>query len=333
MQPLLAVYAGYSLDGEFVAPGAALQPYVQDALDEIQYITGSTSTQWGAQRAADGHPAPFPLTYIEVGNEDFFDTSGSYDGRFTQFFNAIRQNYPNLKIIATTTVKSSTPDIYDQHFYETPRSFEQMVHQYDNYSRTAPKIFVGEYASQEGRPVPDLNAALGDAAWLTGLERNADVVLLESYAPMFVNINPGASQWPTNLIGYDALHSYGSPSYYAKMMFNQNGGTVVLPTTLTTTGGSKFYESVSQDSQTGTIYIKGVNAANQAQKVNIVLDGISGVKPQATATVLTSASPQDTNTLTQPNKVVPVTSKAKVSGNFEFNFAPNSFTVLVIQTK
>jgi len=333
MQPLLAVYAGYSLDGEFVSPGAALQPYVQDALDEIQYITGSTSTQWGAQRAADGHPAPFPLTYIEVGNEDFFDTSGSYDGRFTQFFNAIRQNYPNLKIIATTTVKSSTPDIYDQHFYETPRSFEQMVHQYDNYSRTAPKIFVGEYASQEGRPVPDLNAALGDAAWLTGLERNADVVLLESYAPMFVNINPGASQWPTNLIGYDALHSYGSPSYYAKMMFNQNGGTVVLPTTLTTTGGSKFYESVSQDSQTGTIYIKGVNAANQAQKVNIVLDGISGVKPQATATVLTSASPQGTNTLTQPNKVVPVTSKAKVSGNFEFNFAPNSFTVLVIQTK
>jgi alpha-N-arabinofuranosidase len=113
---------------------------------------------------------------------------------------------------------------------------------------------VGEYASQEGRPVPDLNAALGDAAWLTGLERNADLVILESYAPMFVNINPGASQWPTNLIGYDALHSYGSPSYYAKMMFNQNGGTVVLPTTLKTTGGSKFSESVSQDSQTGTIY-------------------------------------------------------------------------------
>jgi alpha-L-arabinofuranosidase len=333
MQPLLAVYAGYSLDGEFVSPGAALQPYVQDALDEIQYITGSTSTTWGAQRAADGHPAPFPLTYVEIGNEDFFDTSGSYDGRFTQFFDAIRQNYPNLKLIATTTVTSRTPDIYDQHFYETPRSFEQSVHQYDNYTRTGPKIFVGEYASQEGRPVPDLNAALGDAAWLTGLERNADLVILESYAPMFVNISPGASQWPTNLIGYDALHSYGSPSYYAKMMFNQNGGTVVLPTTLTTEGGSKFYESVSKDTQTGTIYIKGVNAAGQAQKVNIVLDGISGVSPQGTATVLTSASPQDTNTLTEPTKVVPVTSKAKVSGNFEFSFAPYSVTVLAIETK
>jgi alpha-N-arabinofuranosidase len=96
MQPLLAAYVGYSLDGEYVTPGTALQPYVQDALDEIQYITGSTSTPWGAQRAADGRPAPFPLTYVEIGNEDFFDTSGSYDGRFTQFFDGIRQNYQIL---------------------------------------------------------------------------------------------------------------------------------------------------------------------------------------------------------------------------------------------
>ena len=196
-----------------------------------------------------------------------------------------------------------------------------------------PKIFVGEYASQEGRPVPDLNAALGDAAWLTGLERNADLVILESYAPMFVNINPGASQWPTNLIGYDALQSYGSPSYYAKMMFNQNGGNVVLPSTLTTKGGSAFYESVSQDSQTGTIYLKAVNAAAKAQSVHIFLDGITGVSPQATVIVLSSGSPQDTNTLTEPQNVVPVTSKAKVSGNFEFSFAPYSFTILTIQTK
>jgi len=116
------------------------------------------------------------------------------------------------------------------------------------------------------------------------------------------------------------------------MMFNQNTGDVVLPTTLTTTGGSKFYESASQNSQTGTIYIKGVNATAQAQKVNIVLDG-SGVSPQATATVLRSASLQDTNTLSEPRKVVPVTTKAKVSGNFEYSFAPYSVTVLAIETK
>jgi alpha-N-arabinofuranosidase len=168
MQPLLAVYAGYSLNGTHVNPGAELQPYVQDALDEIQYLTGSTSTNWGGKRAADGHPAPFPLTYVEIGNEDFFDTSGSYDGRFAQFYDAIKAAYPMLQVIATAAVKSRTPDILDEHFYETPRAFEKDVHHYDSYSRTGPKIFVGEYAAQEDRPSPDLNAALGDAAWLTG---------------------------------------------------------------------------------------------------------------------------------------------------------------------
>jgi alpha-N-arabinofuranosidase len=156
--------------------------------------------------------------------------------------------------------------ILDEHFYETPRAFEKDVHHYDNHSRIVPKIFVGEYAAQEGRPSPDLNAALGDAAWLTGLERNADLVILESYAPMFVNINSGAAQWPTNLIGYDALKSYGSPSYYAKQMFNQHRGDVVLPTNLSTTGGSEFYESATLDNQTGKIYLKAVNAAGSKTK-------------------------------------------------------------------
>jgi hypothetical protein len=124
-----------------------------------------------------------------------------------------------------------TPDLIDDHFYNTPRAMARTSNQYDGYSRTAPKIFVGEWASQEGRPTPDLNAALGDAAWLTGLERNSDVVLLEAYAPMLVNVNPGGSQWPTNLLGYDALHSYGSPSYYVQQMFARNHGDVVLPAT------------------------------------------------------------------------------------------------------
>ena len=110
------------------------------------------------------------------------------------------------------------------------------------------------------------SAALGDAAWLTGLERNADLVILESYAPMFTNINPGASQWPTNLIGYDAVKSYGSPSYYAKQMFNQHRGDVVLPTTLNVTGGSEFYESATRDNQTGTIYLKAVNPLEPPRK-------------------------------------------------------------------
>jgi len=333
MQPLLAVYAGYSLNGTHVNPGTDLQPYVQDALDEIQYLTGSTTTTWGAQRAADGHPVPFPLTYVEIGNEDFFDTSGSYDSRFAQFYDALKAAYPNLQVIATAAVKSRMPDILDEHFYETPRAFEKDLHHYDSYSRTGPKIFVGEYAAQEGRPSPDLNAALGDAAWLTGLERNADLVILESYAPMFTNINPGAAQWPTNLIGYDALKSYGSPSYYAKQMFNQHRGDVVLLTTLNVTGGSEFYESATRDSQTGAIYLKAVNAAGAAQREHILIDGVGHVSG-GTAIVLSSGSPQDTNTFDEPRKVVPVTVKAnQVNRSFEYTFAPYSITVLEIKTK
>jgi alpha-L-arabinofuranosidase len=333
MQPLLAVYAGYSLNGTHVNSGQDLQPYVQDALDEIQYLIGGTSTNWGAKRAADGHPAPFPLTYVEIGNEDFFDRSGSYDGRFAQFYDEIKAAYPDLQVIATAAVQSRRPDILDEHFYETPRAFEKDVHHYDSYSRTGPKIFVGEYAAREGRPSPDLNAALGDAAWLTGLERNADLVILESYAPMFTNINPGASQWPTNLIGYDALKSYGSPSYYAKQMFNQHRGDVVLPTTLNVAGGSEFYESATRDNQTGTIYLKTVNAAGTAQKVHILIDGAGDVSG-GTAIVLSSTSPQDTNTFEEPRKVVPITVEVnQVNRSFEYTFVPYSVTVLEIKTK
>ena len=334
MQPLLAVWAGYALNGTHVNPGPDLAPYVQDALDEIQYVTGGTNTTWGAKRAADGHPAPFPLQYVEIGNEDFFDRSGSYDGRLTQFYDAIKAAYPNLKLIATARINNPTrtPDLIDDHFYDTPRAMARNSNHYDTYSRTAPKIFVGEWASQEGRPTPDLNAALGDAAWLMGLERNSDVVILEAYAPMLANVNPGAFQWPTNLIGYDALHSYGSPSYYMQEMFSRNHGDVVLPTTLTTTGnGSQVYASVTRDSRTGTIYLKVVNAADEVQPVSVTLKGVGGVEATGEAVVLTSNSPQDTNTLSDPRKIVPVTTTARdLSQSFEYRFKPYSVTVLQI---
>jgi alpha-L-arabinofuranosidase len=333
MQPLLAVWAGYALDGTHVNPGADLQPYVQDALDEIQYVTGATNTTWGAQRAAAGHPAPFPLQYVEVGNEDFFDTSKSYDRRFAQFYDAIKAVYPNLKVIATGRITNPlrTPDLIDDHFYNTPRAMARTSNQYDSYSRTAPKIFVGEWASQEGRPTPDLNAALGDAAWLTGLERNSDVVLLEAYAPMLVNVNPGASQWPTNLIGYDAFRSYGSPSYYVQQMFSGNHGDVVLPSTLTTAGnGSEVYASVTRDTGSGTIYLKVVNMAGEVQPLKVTING-GDVASAGQAIVLTSRSPQDTNTLTDPRNVVPVIIRVGDLGrNFDYHFQPYSATVLQI---
>jgi alpha-L-arabinofuranosidase len=229
MEPILAVFAGYALNREHVVAGPQLTPFVDDALEEIEYATGDRSTRWGARRAADGHPAPFKIQYVEIGNEDWFDRSGSYDGRFAQFYDAIKTKYPALKVIATTAVKSRTPDVIDDHYYRSARAMEQDVHHYDGYDRRGPKIFVGEWASIEGSPTPTLNAALGDAAWLTGLERNSDLVVLECYAPLLVNVNPGARQWGTNLIGYDAMRSFGSPSYYVQKMFGCNRGDVVLP--------------------------------------------------------------------------------------------------------
>ena len=193
MEPVLAVYAGYSLRGEHVDPGKALEPFVAEALDEIEYVTGDPSTAWGEHRARDGHPEPFKLRYVEIGNEDQFDRSRSYDGRFAQFYDAIKAKYPALQIIATIPVKTRRPDVVDDHYYRSARDMARDAHHYDKYNRSGPKIFVGEWASTEGSPTPTLQAALGDAAWLTGLERNADIVLLSCYAPLLVNVNPGAA--------------------------------------------------------------------------------------------------------------------------------------------
>jgi Alpha-L-arabinofuranosidase C-terminal domain len=149
---------------------------------------------------------------------------------------------------------------------------------------------------------------------------------------MLVNVNPGASQWPTNLIGYDALESYGSPSYYVQKMFSRNHGEVVLPATLTTTGsGSQLYESVTRDSRTGPIYLKVVNAASEVQPVQVTIRGVGGIEPAGNAVVLTADSPQDTNTLSDPRKIVPVTTRADGLGQtFEYRFKPYSITVLEI---
>lgn len=232
MQPVLAVYAGYSLAQQHVDPGNDLKPYVDDALDEIEYVTGGTDTKWGAVRAQNGHPRPFPLTYVEIGNEDGFDRSRSYDGRFAQFYDAIKARYPQLQIIATAHVTSRKPDVIDDHYYRSAAEMERDSGHYDHLSRSGPKVFVGEWASTEGSPTPTFQAALGDAAWLTGLERDSDLVVMESYAPLLVNVNPGAAQWPTNLIGYDALTSFGSPSFYVQSMFARNTGDEELPVTV-----------------------------------------------------------------------------------------------------
>src|SRR5262249_12703900 len=158
-------------------------------------------------------------TYVEIGNEDWFDKSDSYDARFTQFYKAIKAKYPDLQVIATAPVKSVKPDVIDEHYYvRAKENFHNAAHydstqantasplvwdggHYDKADRSGPKIFVGEWATREGAPTPNMGAALGDAAWMTGLERNSDLIVMASYAPLLVNVNPGGMQWETNLIG------------------------------------------------------------------------------------------------------------------------------------
>ncbi len=290
IQPLLAVYAGYSLGGEHVAAGPELQPFVQDALDEIEYCTGDVSTKWGAERAKDGHPAPFKIDYVEIGNEDGFDRSHSYAGRFGQFYDAIKAKYPNLKLIATMWLPGIKTDVIDDHYYRSAAGMELDTHHYDTLDRSGPKIFVGEWASTEGSPTPNWKASLGDAAWLTGLERDSDIVVMASYAPLLVNVNPKGGQWSTNLIGYDALHSFGSPSYYVQLTFAQNKGDKVLPVEI---------EPQSSQAQKDVLLTGGIGLGtwqtnSEYTQISVTSGGTTLYQPDLTSTVQASGfAPQD----------------------------------------
>jgi alpha-N-arabinofuranosidase len=328
IEPVLAVYAGYSLAQEHVEPGLALEPYVQDALDEIEYATGGADTKWGAERAKNGHAAPFPLHYVEIGNEDEFDRSGSYDGRYAQYYKAIKQRYPGLQLIATAPIKSMRPDVLDEHFYMAAEKAFSDANHYDKTDRNGPKIFVGEWATREGDPTPNLEAALGDAAWMTGMERNSDIVIMSSYAPLFVNVNPGGMQWATDLIGYNALTSYGSPSYWAQVLFGSYLGTEVVATTLTN-GGPRVYASVTRDEKLHKLFVKVVNASSEAQSLSIALSGVVKVGPEAKLITLSGKTPNATNSITNPKAIVPVERKIQVPGpKFVQRFAPYSINVL-----
>ncbi len=365
MEPVLGVFAGYTLDKKYVEPGPALEPYVQEALEEIEYVIGDKSTKWGAQREKDGHPKPFKLTYVEVGNEDWFDLSGSYEGRFAQFYDAIKAKYPDLKVVSTMgyehpkqVVRSRVPDMVDEHYYRSME--EMMLHalDYDKYSRTdKTKIFCGEWATRVGSPTPNMAGAIGDAAWMTGMERNSDIVLMSCYAPLLVNVSQVSGrnrsmQWSSDLIGYDALNSYGSPAYYAQKMFSTLHGDEILatdsqniPTRAWKPRAPRGGESAPQqlrevffcatrESKSGTIYLKVVNAAASAKKVQIQIGGASKIKAEGEMVSLVGSSLDDTNSLEQPEKIVPRTEKVDgLSADFTREFPAFSVSVLKLETK
>jgi alpha-L-arabinofuranosidase len=333
IQTVLAVYAGYSLKGDHIHPGPALTPFVEDALDEIEFATGDTSTKWGAVRAKLGHPAPFPIKYVEIGNEDWFDRSGSYEGRYAQFYKAIKAKYPQLELIATAPLKGMKPDVLDDHYYKRADEFFEDVQHYDKVDRNGPKIFVGEWATREGSPTTNMGAALGDAAWMTGMERNSDLIVMASYAPLFVNVNPGGMQWESDLIGYDALNSYGAPSFYAQSMFAEFLGTEV-PVSTAQGGGQRFFYSVTHDPAKERVYLKLVNASSIAQSVDIDIAGANSVEKTGTLVTLEGDSPAKTNTITAPARIVPVKSTIRIAGaKFNHVMPPYSVQVLELHAK
>ena len=366
-EPVLAVYAGYSLGTDHVDAGALLKPYVDDALDEIEYVIGDTTTYWGAKRATDGHPEPFKLKYVEIGNEDWFDRSNSYSGRFNQFRTAIEAKYPQLTCISTIpatqypsmSVKGKEAAIVDEHYYRDSWDMWENASQYDKYDRNEPKIFVGEWATREGAPTTNMNAALGDAAWMTGMERNSDLVIMSCYAPLFVNVNtatassPKAWQWDSDLIGYDALSSYGSPSYYVQKIFSNYLGNKIVTATvanipvqnapLTKKDSAKgiksktvptIFYSVTMNDTAGVIYLKIVNTIPKKQTIKINLEGAERVSPQATVITIKSDKPDDTNTINNPQKIIPVTTSVKgLKKSFQQIFPPYSVTVMQIQIR
>ncbi|HEY1663012.1 MAG TPA: alpha-L-arabinofuranosidase C-terminal domain-containing protein [Verrucomicrobiae bacterium] len=273
MQPLYGINCGLALgfngDTNNTVPASQLGPWVQDALDAIQYANGDTNTTWGAVRAANGHPAPFNLQYIEIGNEN---GGPYYNTDYGMFYNAIKSNYPSIHIIAPDWggIPSSAPvEIEDQHYYASADTFDSFATMYDNYDRNGPKVFIGEYAVTAGYGADgNLSSALGEAAFMTGMERNSDVVQMASYAPLFANLN--GTQWLPDMIYYDSARGlFGTPSYYVQELFGQNRGDVVLPGTAVITTNS------AGASSHGAIGVGSWNTSVQYTNIVVTSNGVT----------------------------------------------------------
>ena len=220
---------------------AQLEPWIQDTLDLIQFANGSIATEWGAKRAALGHPAPFNLKYLGLGNEE---SDPQWNINFPKFVQRIRAVYPDVKLIATsgwaadgtefqrnwTTARQTNANLVDEHYYPGPEWFLSNSHRYDNYDRNGPHVFVGEYATRSTYDRA-FNSGLAEAAFMTGLERNSDVVDLASYAPLLANVD--YVNWEPDLLYYDNSRIFGTPSYYVQKLFSNNRGDTIVPSTLT----------------------------------------------------------------------------------------------------
>ncbi|KAF8962335.1 alfa-L-arabinofuranosidase precursor [Flammula alnicola] len=342
MEAIMAVWAGYSLSGASL-PENQLGPYIQQAIDQINFVIGDPAkSAAAAQRAALGHPAPFPLKYVEVGNEDFFAAT-SYVYRWHDFVTALQAEFPDLHFIATSDtfnpILSPNPTEYDIHVYQTPTWFAQNSFIYDGFERNGTKYFEGEYAAistnannlfgspAQGRlTFPTMQSAAGEAAFMTGLERNSDIVFAASYAPLLGHVTN--NQWTPNLLAFDAGNVYRSTSFYVQKLFSVNRGDEYLPSTLPDKLGTVFW-SVVRNTPSKEIVIKISNTASSAAVLTFVLP-FTNVDSKGSLQLLTGNATAS-NTPTTPDLLVPVTSSIATGQTFNYTAPAVSVSVLTLR--
>jgi alpha-L-arabinofuranosidase len=330
-----------------------LDPYIQDALDLIEFANGDVNTTWGKVRADMGHPAPFNLHYLGVGNEQWdYKDNPAFTSRLKKFLDVLKKKHPEIKYIGTTgpdsegwkfdllqpKMKELKADLYDEHFYRNEAWFMDKVnrHRYDSYDRKGPKIFAGEYACHgKGKKWNHFNASLMEAAFMTGFERNADIVHMATYAPLFAHVK--GWQWRPDMIWYDNLRMFKSCSYYVQQLYCHYKGTNVLPLKMNGRNvcgdedQNGLFASAVVDKGNGQVYIKIANVGDNAQPVRLSLKGLKKATGAKVIT-LTSSDPVAENTLDQPEKITPKESTAALNGNIlEASVAPKSFNVYVIK--
>ena len=317
--------------GEVVAMDE-LQPYIDDALDLIEFANGAVTTKWGKLRTDMGHPRPFNLKFLGVGNEQW---EPQYIERYKVFEKAIHAKYPNIKIVsgsgpyaegeyfnyAWKELKQLKPALIDEHYYKPPAWFFSNASRYDSYERTGPKIFAGEYAahSKENADAESRNnweSALAEAAFMTGLERNADIVQMCSYAPLFAHVD--AWQWRPDLIWFDNLNTIATPNYYVQKLFSTNRGTDVVAITENEkpiAGKDSLYSSAVIDQQKGELIIKMVNSSSSSQQIELSIAGKKSAKKDAAMQVLMANDLYSYNKLSEPDKLKPVEKTIEVKSN------------------
>lgn len=336
-------------------PVDELQPYIQDALDLIEFANGDTTTTWGKLRAEMGHPAPFNMKFIGIGNEQW---GPEYPEHLAPFVAAIRKAYPDIKIVGSSgpdsegeqfdylwpEMKRLGADLVDEHFYRNEDWFLNQGNRYDNYDRKGPKVFAGEYACHgKGKKWNHFNAALLESAFMTNLERNADVVHMATYAPLFAHLE--GWQWRPDMIWFDNSDSFRTASYYVQQLYAANKGTNVLPLTMAgkpvagNADQNGLFASAVIDKNTGDYIVKVANTSDSAQNLTINFNGLKkkGSKiVSATVTTLSSENPDADNSLENPGLIVPVTEDVPQSqlsdvnkGTQQFNtvLAPKTFNV------